>query len=107
MSKIDTKKQQELSTKIVEYFSSKCETEPRKKASITVSFTNDTCTVHLKKMYQGLGSWISFENLNWLSNLLGTEKINIRNEHYRRGCDSCDWGSEHNADIICQEITII
>ena len=64
-------------------------------------------TSHLKKMYQGLGSWISFENLNWLSNLLGTEKINIRNEHYRRGCDSCDWGSEHNADIICQEITII
>ncbi len=71
---------------------------------VTVTFDNTTCTVGLSKMYHGLGALISFANMKWLSDLLGTEKIDIRNEDYSPGCDSCDYGSSHSVDFVCQDI---
>lgn len=71
---------------------------------IIVTFPEGNCNVHLSKTYEGLGDWVSFKTLSWLSKILGTEEINLRNEHYREGCDTCDWGSEHEVDIVCLNI---
>ena len=98
---ISEEKQKELSEKIEKYFM-----ETGEGGTVTVSFNQDICTVHLSKMYRGLGNWISFKNMNWLSKLFDTDLINVRNEHYREGCESCDWGSEHSADLICQKIMV-
>lgn len=97
-------KRDEIKKKIEDYFD-----EQGKKyysaVKVTVSFDNTTCTVGLSKMYHGLGALISFANMKWLSDLLGTEKIDIRNEDYSLGCDSCDYGSSHSVDFVCQDIT--
>lgn len=74
--------------------------------TITVSIVDKTCKVHISKMYQGLGKMVSFKALSWLSELLGTEEIDLENENYRGGCESCDWGSEHSVDIVCKNIKL-
>lgn len=94
----ENKKMEDLEKTITDYF---METQ---KGKITVTFLDDTCTVHLSKMYEGLGDWVSFKNLSWLSKTLGTEEINLKNEYYQPGCDTCDWGSEHEVDIVCLNI---
>lgn len=73
---------------------------------LTVKFDDKTCTIHISKMYQGLGKMISFKALTKLSDVLGTDEIDLENEHYRGGCESCDWGSEHSVDIVCKNITL-
>jgi hypothetical protein len=74
--------------------------------TIKVSIEDKTCTIHISKMYHGLGKMVSFQALNWLSKLLGTDQIDLKNEDYRGGCESCDWGSEHSVDIVCKNITL-
>lgn len=74
--------------------------------TIKVSFADKTCTIHISKMYRGLGKMISFKALSHLSELLGTDEIDLDNENYRGGCESCDWGSEHSVDIVCKNIKL-
>ena len=74
--------------------------------NVLVIVQGTTCTIHLSKMYQGLGKLISFQNLNWLAYLLGTEKIDLENDTYTPGCESCDWGSQHSVDIVCRDIKV-
>ena len=52
----------------------------------------------------GIGSLISFANLKWISDKLGTEEIYIENEYHQDGCESCDHGSYDEADIVCLNI---
>lgn len=100
---VSSDKRDEIKKKIEEYFD-----EQGKKdysaVKVTVYFDSTTCTVGLSKMYHGLGALVSFANMKWLSDLLGTEKIDIRNEDYSPGCDSCDYGSSHSVDFVCQDI---
>jgi len=70
----------------------------------TVSFLDGTCTVSVSKMYLGLGDLVSFANMKWLSELLGTEAIDLRNEFYREGCETCDYGSEHSVNFVCRKV---
>lgn len=72
----------------------------------TILFEDKICSIKLKKMYQGLGDLVSFENLTWLSKLLNTDKINLKDEFYNRGCDSCDYGSTQSVTIVCEDIKI-
>jgi|SRR6185436_11903523 len=71
-----------------------------------ITFADKTCTVHISKMYHGLGEIVSFANMKWLSELLGTDNINLCNESYTQGCESCDWGSQHTVDFVCKDISI-
>jgi hypothetical protein len=95
----------ELSEEIKNYFD-KVGEEHFEKPKTTVTFNDKTCTVHIQKMYHGLGNMVSFKALNWLSDKLGTEEINLRNEYYREGCDTCDFGSSHEVDIVCTNINL-
>lgn len=72
-----------------------------------VLFSNNDCSIHVSKMYHGLGNLISFDNMKWLSNLLKTDNINLRDEYYKTGCDTCDYGSSHSVDFICKNIIMI
>lgn len=76
--------------------------------TIQVVFNEEakTCTVHISKMYEGLGKMVSFKALSWLSEQLNTEEIDLENESYSSGCESCDWGSEHSVDIVCTNIKL-
>ena len=90
-----------LENKIKEYFQ-----EIDMSADISVKVQNNTCTISISKMYEGLGGLISFKALSWLSQLLSTEEINLYNEDYQSGCDSCDYGSSHDVDIVCTNCSI-
>lgn len=98
------KNQEKITKDITEYFNSinDCFEKPE----ISVSFNENHCTVHVSKMYHGLGKLVSFSVLKWLSEKLGTEKIDLENEDYREGCDTCDYGSEHSVDIKCYNIQV-
>lgn len=74
--------------------------------NVDVSFKGSTCIIYLSKMYEGLGDWVSYKNLNHLSKLLKTNNINLQNEFYAEGCESCDWGSLHKVDIVCSNIDL-
>ena len=98
-------KRVELKKKIVEYF----EEQSKKDYShvdVEVRFDDKTCVVGLSKMYHGLGALVSFANMKWLSDLLGTDKIDLQNEDYRPGCDTCDYGSEHSVEFVCQDCDV-
>jgi hypothetical protein len=47
---------------------------------------------------------LDFGKLVKLSKLFGTENIDVDN-YSRRGCDSCDWGSDYGHTIQIREIT--
>jgi hypothetical protein len=98
------KNQDKLIQDITEYFNALNESFERPK--ITVSFKENQCVVHISKMYHGLGNLVSFSALKWLSEKLKTDKINLENEYYREGCESCDWGSEHCVDIKCYDVQV-
>lgn len=106
---------EQLTKDIEEYFDKIDDNWER--AKISVSFneikyqSKDTsalhnCTIHITKMYEGLGKLVSFQALKWLSEKLGTDQINLENENYRPGCDTCDYGSEHSVDINCLNVQI-
>jgi hypothetical protein len=98
------KNQEILIQDTTDYFDSLNESYERPK--ITVSFNKNECIVHISKMYHGLGKLVSFSALKWLSEKLGTDKINLENEYYIEGCESCDWGSEHSVDIKCYDVQV-
>lgn len=97
---------EKLSEEIKEYFEGISESYEKPTIKVDINKEKKTCTVHIAKMYQGLGKLISFKALNKLSELLGTEEIDLENDDYRSGCDSCDWGSEHSVDIECKNIRL-
>ena len=70
-------------------------------AEIEVAFYQDTVTVTLKKMYSGIAEWVNFDDMSFLSDLLKTKNINLQNEYYSGGCESCDFGSSNSIDIVC------
>lgn len=76
------------------------------KNGVSVCFESDVLTIHIEKMYKGLGDIVSFANLKWLSEKLGTDDISLQNEYYYGGCDTCDWGSKHEVDIICKKVKV-
>jgi len=96
----------ELAQEIESYIEGLSESYNDPTIKVDINKENKTCTVHIAKMYQGLGKMVSFKALTKLSQLLGTEEIDLENEDYRGGCESCDWGSEHSVDIVCRNITI-
>jgi len=96
-----------LAEAIKVYFKNDCNGySPLNAARVDVSFEKDDtrCTVHLQKMHEGIGDWVNFERLTWLSKLLNTEKINLGRNHYTPGCDTCDHGSKDEIDIVCDNI---
>lgn len=96
----------DLSKDIQDYFEGISESYEKPTIKVVINKENKTCTVHIAKMYQGLGKLVSFKALTKLSQLLGTDEIDLENEDYRGGCESCDWGSEHSVDIECKNITL-
>jgi hypothetical protein len=97
---------EQLKEDIKEYFEKKADDYERPKVKIDLDTQAKICTVHICKMYQGLGGLVSFQNLSWLSNQLGTDQINLENDDYQPGCESCDWGSQHSVDIVCKNISL-
>lgn len=96
----------DLSKDIKDYFEGISESYEKPTIEVDINADKKTCTVHISKMYQGLGKLVSFKALSWLSDQLGTDEIDLENEDYRGGCESCDWGSEHSVDIECKNITL-
>jgi len=96
----------DLSKDIKEYFEGLSESYEKPNIEVDFNEKNKTCTVHIAKMYHGLGKLVSFKALTKLSQLLGTDEIDLENDSYRGGCESCDWGSEHSVDIECKNISI-
>ncbi len=93
---------EDTKAEIVEYFTAKerwseeyCMGQNDTKCDVTETDT-EVC-VRVSKMYNdGIGHLASFTNMQWLSNLLGTDRINVGDRDYRSGCDSCDYGSEES-----------
>jgi hypothetical protein len=93
----------EISKQIETYFDEQAK-KGYNSVTVKVTFADKNCTVTISKMYEGLGNLVSFANMQWLSTLLGTDKIDLRNEYYREGCETCDYGSEQSVDFFCQDI---
>jgi hypothetical protein len=94
---------QQVASKIEEYF---LECGPSD-AKVKVEFREDkTCRVHLSKMYEGLGGWVKFSNLNWLSSVLNTEEIDLQDERYTPGCETCDYYSSTEVTIVCRNVNL-
>lgn len=70
------------------------------KQETSIDFKKKDITIKVSCMYQGLGAFISFEFLSEISELLGTKKIDIRDQWYESGCETCDYGSSDNATIL-------
>jgi hypothetical protein len=99
----DLKKLAEEIESFIEGFSESYESPT---ITVRIDVYDKTCTIHISKMYEGLGRMTSFKALSGLADKLGTDEINLENEDYRSGCDSCDWGSEHSVDIVCKNINL-
>lgn len=101
---------EELTTKITEYFIDQAENKSKDYHSsfkVSVSWSEENkCIIHLSQQYEGIGSLCDFARLSWLSELLGTEKIDLENQYYQSGCETCDWGSVDEVDIICYECKV-
>lgn len=92
---------------IEKYFEDRCK-YLYEKIKIKVSFSkNDShCVIHLEKMYEGIAEFTSFKDLTWISNLLGTEEINLKNNSFSGGCETCDYGSSDEVDIVCFKVKL-
>jgi len=94
------------SRKIKEYIKDKNPT------SVEVSFEDgktgafSTCRTKIRKSYGGVGAICSFATMKFFSDLLGTEEINIENEYHEDGCESCDYGSYDECDLVCYNIEL-
>lgn len=97
----------ELEAKIENYFAERCG-DRLTKLSVAVNFDlqNSKCTIHLEKMYEGISEYTSFKDLTWISNLLGTDEINLENKYFASGCESCDYGSCDEINIVCFNIKV-
>lgn len=98
---------EQIEEKIIAYYTERCASN-YEKLQIDVRFLNDNkdCTIELSKMYEGIGAFVSFKDLTWISNLLGTDQIDLENQFFRRGCDSCDYGSSDNVSIVCKNVKL-
>lgn len=65
-----------------------------------------TIVVTLRKMYHFEGDVVSFADLKFLSELLGTDEINVGNESYSPGCETCDHGSRAEIDLFISKAKI-
>ncbi len=51
-----------------------------------------------------LGNLVSFKIMKDLSDLVGTEQINLQDEYHTEGCDTCDWGAESGVNFVCYNV---
>lgn len=80
--------------------------EQDKHATVNVAMGHDrkNCSVSLSVIGRGMGGLASFKNLVWLSKILGTDDIDIRDEYQHDGCETCDYGASTSATIYCKNI---
>lgn len=97
-------KKSEIEEKIKEFFAEESKTIYTSGLDINIVFLDNTCTISLSQMYEGIYNFCKFKHLQWLSDLLGTEEIDLENGRYRSGCESCDYGSEDYIEIVCYNI---
>ncbi len=58
--------------------------------------------IRLSKMYNdGIEKLATVANIQALSDIVGTDEIDIGDKDYRSGCSSCDWGSEESIVLTC------
>ncbi len=98
---------EKIEEQILEYYA-KHPSNGYEKPEIEVRFLNDNtkCVISLSKMYSGIGAFATFKDLTWISNLLGTDEIDLENADYRPGCDTCDYGSSDSVDIVCRNVKL-
>jgi len=65
-----------------------------------------TCRIKMRQSYGGVGTICSFATMKFFSDLLKTEEINIENEYHQDGCESCDYGSYDECDLVCYNIDL-
>lgn len=69
---------------------------------VKLSVLGDDVKVEVSQMYEYVD--VSFDDLEALSNLFHTRKINFKNSYYYEGCETCDYGSKYAVDIYISEI---
>ena len=60
----------------------------------------------LSCMYE-MGDFVNFDFLSLISEKLGTKKIDLENEYYQPGCESCDYGSVSSVTIVAKDVTVL
>jgi hypothetical protein len=99
----------QMKDEIVEYFTSKDRWDARyamgqDEVRCHITETDTEVSVRVAKMYSdGIGQLASLTNIQWLANLLDTEKIDIGDRDYQSGCESCDYGSEESLTLTCHK----
>ncbi len=101
MSKIE-EKQEFIKNEFQKYIDNNLSNEYR----INFTFEDNNCEIYFEKEYNGIEDMVSFETILFLSKILGTSKININDEDFTGGCETCDYGSRHRATFICKDIKI-
>ncbi len=74
--------------------------------AVDVFTDGSTYTIHLQKMYEGIGYLVSLKNLEGLSKILGTDRIDIGDEDYSSGCSTCDYGSSSTITLRCYGVAL-
>jgi len=95
---------EQIASEIKTYLKSKSRDYRSIAEDVEVSFDGNTCTVRAESMYELRG--LSFQDMKWFSELLKTEKINVRDEGYSPGCESCDFGSSAWWELECLEVGV-
>lgn len=60
--------------------------------------------VKVQREGEGLGAIISFKIMKQLSDLIGTEEIDIQDQWSTDGCDTCGWGAKTSAEFVCYNV---
>lgn len=93
-----------LENKIKEIFFVSNNSWDELEVSITEYRTNEV-KLTISKMYEYVD--ISFENLQKLSEVFETKKINVGSPEFSNGCETCDHGSSYTQTIYLKEIDLV
>lgn len=92
-----------IEANIIDYFTNKS-----KQITVNVIFDleNNICSIHLKKENDDILDFVKFQDLNFIFKLLNTEKIDVKDEFYSSGCETCDFGAKSEVKILAYDIVI-
>jgi hypothetical protein len=89
---IEQQKLHEFEEKIYEVVKGDSYEKPSVKVTVPYGTQGDCLDIEIAQMYEYVK--MGFPTLQTISDILGTEKIDIYSQDSRGGCDTCDYGSK-------------
>lgn len=98
---IEQQKLKEFEEKIYEVVKGDSYEKPTVKVRVPYGVQGDCLEIVVEQMYEYVK--MGFATLQAISDILGTEKIDIYSQDSRGGCDTCDYGSSYEITLRAYE----